>query len=224
VQPEKVTAYELGGKLDALGDKLRLNAALFDNEISHMQSGFVSLESAGAVNFISVPHARARGAEVDGKWLPLSARDPLVLSLGASYIEGTYTDYPRGPGYQPGTGAYSGSLDLTGKRIVYTPRWSGTAGVAQGIRAGDGVFELALDEYFNAGYYADAYNTVREGAFAILNGRAGYRHEPWHLRGTLFCQNMLDRRYHAVSQQTDFGQIRTLAAPREFGARLEWEF
>ncbi|WP_457825293.1 hypothetical protein, partial [Staphylococcus aureus] len=86
----------------------------------------------------------------------------------AAYVDGVYTEWPQGPGFQKGTGLYSGDLNLTGDEIVYSPRWSGTAGLDQTIHALGGTFDVAADEYFNSGFYTDAYNTVKQGAFAVL--------------------------------------------------------
>lgn len=223
VQPERVIAYELGAKTEFLDRRVRMNLALFDSHIHDLQSGFVSLLSAGAISFVTVPRARSRGGEFEGKWLPLSERNPLVLSLSAAYVDAVYTAFPNGQGFQKNTGLYSGSLNLTGNELDYAPRWSGSLGAAQGLRAGPGVFEVAADEYFNSGYYTDAQNSVREGAFAVLNARAGYLYEPWKLRATLFGQNLLGRRYHTLNQATDFGVVRTLADPRTYGMRISWD-
>jgi iron complex outermembrane receptor protein len=224
VVPEKVIAYEIGTQYAPKDGRLSLSLALFDNHITNMQSGFVSLASAGTIDFVTVPHARAQGGEIDGRWIPFSRHDPLVLSINVAYVDAVYTDFPQGPGFRQGTGLYSGKLDLTGDETVYTPRWSGTLSAERLIHAGKGVYTVGFDEYYNSGYYTDAYNTVRQGTFAVLNARTGYLYEPWNLSTTAFCQNMLDRRYSVVDQQTDVGEVRTLARPRQYGVRVNWQF
>lgn len=224
VPTERTTAYEVGEKYTLGNGRLIVNGALFDNEVTNMQAGFVSLLSAGAVNFVTVPHARSQGGELEARWLALDGANPLIVSVNTAYVDGVYNDWPHGPGFQQSNGLYSGNLDLTGDQIVYTPRWSGTLGATQLFHTRIGRFELGADEFYSSGFYADAYNTARQGTYAVLNTRAGYRFEPWKMQATLFCSNALDRRYAAVESQTDFGLVRTLAAPRQYGARVRWDF
>lgn len=224
IEPERATSYELGAKSEFLHHRVRINVALFDGHTNNLQEGFVSLLSGGAVDFVTVPRATSRGGELEARWLPLTGPDPLVLTLNAAYVDAKYATFLHGPGFQPGSGLYTGNLDLSGKRMVYTPQWSGDVELAQGFQGARGTFELALDEYFNGGYHTDAANTVLEGPYALLSARAAYRHDPWKLKASLFGSNLLDRRYHDVNVQTDFGNVRTLGAPRQYGVRLEWEF
>ena len=64
IAPERITTFELGAKLDFFRGLLRVNGALFDNRLKDLQSGFVSLLSGGAVQFVTVPRARSRGARI----------------------------------------------------------------------------------------------------------------------------------------------------------------
>lgn len=222
IRPERAQSFEIGAKLEGRDNTWRVNAALFDSEIKNLQSGFVSLFSAGAVTFVSVPKARSRGGEIETHWLVTNRRNPLVLSVSSAYVDATYTDFPSGPGFQSGTGLYSGNLDLTGHRLVYAPRWSGIVGLTQGFTVDRGLFEVGVDDYANSGYYTDANNSAREPFFAVLNARAGYSDRPTGLHAELFFRNLLGRRYHSVNVQTDFGRIKTLARPFETGLAMNW--
>lgn len=225
IVPEQVTAYELGAKFDLLDRRLRLNAALFDSEIDNMQSGFVSLLSGGAVRFVTVPHARSRGAEIGATWLPFAEWNPGLALVGSgAWIDAIYTDFPNGAGYRPESGLYSGRLDHSGNRIVFTPEFSGNLGIVQTIESPHGSLEFAVDEYYNSGFHPDPQNSVTEPAYAILNARVGYLYKPWKARLTLFGRNLLDKRYHAITGRNDFGVAKALAAPREYGVRLNWDF
>lgn len=220
IPPEKAAAVEFGTKWEAFQHRVRVNAAVFDNQLKNLQSGFVSLFSAGAVSFVSVPHARSRGAEIESSWLILPTRNPLLVSLSGTYLDSRYTDFPNGPGFDPTTGLYNPNLNLTGKRMVYTPRWVTGLGFTQGLSAGRAVFELAADAHFNAGFYTDANNTNREPSFTVVNLRLGVRDQPTGIDFAIFCKNALDERYHSVNVITDFGAIHVLAPSRLIGARV----
>ncbi|MGQ0622886.1 MAG: TonB-dependent receptor [Panacagrimonas sp.] len=225
IVPEKVTSFELGAKLDFLGGGLRVNGALFNNEIDNLQSAFVSLASGGAIRFLTAGAARTRGAELDVIWLPMAQTNPgLAITGNLAYVDATYTDFTDGSGFLPGSGLIATHLDFSGNEIVRAPKLSGGLGIVQAIELERSSVELAVDGYSNSGFYYDAFNTVEEKAYTLVNARISYLHAPWNLRTTLFGKNLLDERYHVQQFQTDFGINKTLAAPVEYGLRLTWEF
>ncbi len=220
VEPERATSYEVGLKYQSGKGAMRFNLAAFSDRVTNLQLGFVSLMSGGVINFESVPVTRSRGVEFDGAWLPIRGRAPLALSFSGSYIDSEYRRFPSGPGFNENTGLYEGDLDLSGKRTIYAPWFSGTIGLTQGIRVPEGVYELSVAARYNGGYFTDADNTTREPAFYVLNSRLGYRHEPWKLGIYIFSTNLLNRRYRTVNVETDFGTIQSLARSRDVGLRL----
>ena len=225
IEPEKVTSYELGFKTDLFDRLVRLNGAVFRNDISNLQSGFVSVLSGGAVQFITAGSATTQGVEVDGTAMPLPNLDPgLALSFNAAYVKAEYDNFNPCPGFREGTGLYASSLDCSGNDVVRSPKFSGSVGFVQAIELSQGTLEIAADEYFNSGFYYDAYNTVKEDSYSTLGGRVSYLHDPWQLRVTLFVKNALDEKYHIQQFQSDFGLTKTLAPPREYGVRLNWNF
>ncbi|MGQ0619764.1 MAG: TonB-dependent receptor [Panacagrimonas sp.] len=225
IVPERVYSVELGTKLEFADGSVRLDAALFDSHIRNLQSGFTSLLSGGIVQFFSVPRARSRGVEANLSWIPLPVWNPgLALTLNAAYVDAIYQEFPNGPGYGETLGLYSGTMDHSGNQLTHTPRRSGNVGVVQRIPLGQGVLEVAMDDYYNSKTYSTAQNGVPQESFAVLNGRVGYLYAPWNLSLVLFGQNLLDRRYHVLRGPTDFGLESTLAAPRQYGVRVGWQF
>ena len=225
IVPEKVTTYEVGAKVDFFGGALRVNGALFNNEIDNLQTGFVSLLSGGAVRFLTAGAARTRGAEIDVIAMPMPNLNPgLAITGNAAYVDAKYTNFKDGSGFGPNTGLYVTGQDFSGNEIVRAPKYSGGLAVVQAIELDRGTLEFAVDGYYNSGFYYDAFNTVEEKAYTLMNARISYLHAPWNLRITLFGKNVLDERYHFQQFQTDFGVTKTLAAPREMGVRLNWDF
>lgn len=225
IKPEEVTTYELGVKVDFLDGLLRVNAAVFDNEIENLQSGFVSLLSGGSVRFLTAKKARTQGAEADITWLPMPDSNPgLALAGNAAYVDAKFKDFQNCAGFEEGSGLYNGALDCSGNRMVRTPEWSGGVGAVQSLDVGSGTLEIAVDEYFNSGFYYNANNTVKEKAYRLLNARVSYLYTPWNIRLTAFGSNLTNRRYHIQQFETDFGTINTLASTREYGLRLNWDW
>ena len=225
IVPEKITTYEIGSKIDFFGGRLRLNDALFWNDIQNLQTAYISLLAGGTLRFQTAGKARTRGAEFDATFLPLpSLDDGLALTANGAYIDAKYTSFKNASGYNAEGVFESNAFDFSGNHLVYAPKLSGGLGVVQTIEAPRGTFEIAADEYYNGGYYSDSANHIHEGVYALLNSRVSYLHEPWGTRITLFGRNLLDRRYHMQRFQTDFGVLNALAPPRQYGATLNWTF
>ncbi|MEX1670941.1 TonB-dependent receptor [Zhongshania guokunii] len=222
VEPEEVVTLELGAKVDFLDGAMRINGAVFQNKIKNLQTGFVSLFAGGVVSFQTAGAAETEGAEFDLTWVPLQNLNPgLVLTANGAYVDAYYTDFKNGEGFSEDEGLYTSDNDYSGNDIVRTPRTSGGVGFVQTIDFDSGSLEVGMDAYFNSGFYYDAQNGVEEEPYKVLGGRISYFYEPFNMRLTLLSTNILDERYHIQRFQNDFGVIDSLAAPREYAAKLE---
>jgi iron complex outermembrane receptor protein len=232
IEPEETTAYELGFKSSLLDGALRFNAAIFQNQIDKLQVQTISLTSGGAVRFETAGSARIRGADFDATWEVLPETIPgLVVTAGGALLDGKYTDYQRGSGYDETSGVFfDGTVfptrNYTGNDLVRTPKFSGNAGLSYSFALGSGSVEIAGDTYYNAGFYYSAQNTpvTREQSYQLYNARISYLYEPWNLRVTAFGKNLTDAKYHYVVQELDFATAKLLAPPAFYGLRLNWDF
>ncbi|HKY93015.1 MAG TPA: TonB-dependent receptor [Nevskiaceae bacterium] len=226
VDPEKAITFDLGSKLETDDGTLRLNAAIFHTDIEDLHASFVSLTNGGAITFENAGKARIYGAELDATWLPFASANPgFAITANGAYLHSRYTDFPDGSGFDPTTGLFRGNLDFSGNTIVRSPKWSGGLGVSQLIDLPwNGQVELAVDGYWNSGFYYDAQNSVKEDRYSLLDARVSYLHEPWNLRVTLFGHNLTDEKYHVGILQNDFGKLSTVAYPAQYGVQLNWDF
>ena len=238
VKPETVTAVELGIKSELFDRRVRFNAAAFHTEIEDMQVQFLSLLSGGAVRFETAPRARIFGAEFDLLWQVAPAAFPgLVATANGAWLHAEYTDYPAASGFTDDGIPFGGGglivdggvlpgRDFKGNRIVRTPKFSGTTGLAYTGNAPGGSFEIAADVYYNSGFFYTAQNigTAEEGAYALVAARASYLFDRWNLRITLFGDNLGDELHALNKLPTDIGTWTTYAPPRTYGARLSWSF
>ena len=87
--PEKANTYEFGVKSELLGDRLRLNVALFRTDYEDMQIVSAPAFAFGAPWFFNAGEARIQGAEVEA-----DARITAALSLNVSvgYLDAEYTE------------------------------------------------------------------------------------------------------------------------------------
>ena len=226
IKPEEVTAYELGIKADFLGGALRINSAIFQNEIKELQASFVSLLAGGAVQFENAGEARIRGVELDATWLVMPELNPgLVLTAGGSYLDAVYTDFDDASGFNETTGVFSDGNDYTGNQIPRVPEYTYTVGVSQTMSVPGGPLEIASDYAYNDGFFFLSQNgNSRESSYALLGARVSYLYEPWQLRLTIFGNNLTDEVYRVSQFFTDFGRLDSQAPPRTYGLRFNWAF
>lgn len=239
VKPEEVQSYELGYKTTLLDGAMRLNTAIFQNNINELQVQTISLTSGGAVRFENAGSARVRGADFDMLWELMPQTVPgLVLALSGSYLDGTYTSYRNGSGYDETSGLYFGGSglvlgggvlpgrDFTGNRMVRTPKISGTGTLSYSFELGEGSLDVAADVYYNSGAYFTAQNTktAEQDAYHLVNLRVSYFYQPWGTRLTAFGKNVNNAKYYYNLYDLDFGSPSLLAPPAAYGAKLQWDF
>jgi iron complex outermembrane receptor protein len=228
IEPEQVTTYEIGIKSEFFDGLIRANAAVFHTQIEQLQAQFISLFSGGIVQLENAGEAKIQGFEADTLIIPMPHRNPgLSVSANFAYLDAEYTDYQNASGFDPETGFYSQDNDFSGNEIVRSPRLSGGIGITQAIQvfSADEI-EFGVDAYYNSGFYYTPQNSTvaEEQTYTLYNARISYLHQHWGLRLTAFGNNFTDERYHIAQFQSDFGNTVTLAYPRLYGLRLNWQF
>lgn len=233
VQPEKITAFEIGNKGTVLDGSLRYSTAIFDNEIKDLQTQVVSLQSGGAVTFVNAPKTRIYGAEFDTTWQMFPSLLPgFVLTAGGAYLHGRFISFPNASGFDPTTGLFFGANSLTlqqgrdfsGNTTVRTPKLTISVGPSYSQTAPGGSIEIGGDVYYNSGYFFDTQNLASNPAYFLLNARASYLYDPWNLRITVYGANLTDSISYSAKFPTDFGTLSHFNPPREFGLRLSYQF
>ncbi|MEH6609181.1 MAG: TonB-dependent receptor [Halioglobus sp.] len=123
---EESLAFELGFKTTLLDGAMRLNGAIFRNEVSDQQVSVFD----GATGFLVTNAAEAisQGVEMDLQW---AATDNLIISAAGSYLDSTYDSWETGacwasqqvdsshPEFQPG--CVDGFRDASGDQTPYAP-------------------------------------------------------------------------------------------------------
>lgn len=224
-RPEEVVAYELGVKYSSSGG-FAINAALFQTEIEDLQVQFTSLFTGGAVSFENAGAARIQGIDFDLRTLILERYvDDLALTLSGAYLDGIYTDYKDGSGFNEETGMFEGGQDFTGNRMVRTPEYSASLAVSKTFSFDLGLLELTVDGYYNSGYPYLAQNTVFiEEEYHVINARGSFLLADPDVRVVGSIKNLTDEVYALSQFPNDFGRLEALAAPKNYSVAIQWNF
>lgn len=210
--PEFVDAYEVGIKSELLDNTLRLNAAAYFYDVEDLQFQILQGTTTTTVN---AAQAEIKGFEFDLTWMPVRE---LSLMLGASYVDGEYTDFSNALSNTPcvvgtctpgspnfgirGNEPVEAVIDASGNPIGGTPEWtfSGAATyIKETIR---GEWSLALRATYNDGYPWEPDGRLRQDNYTIVNASAGWRSpsKAWAVR--LNAKNLLDEFYSVSTRST----------------------
>lgn len=215
--PEEVSSFELGFKGDFLGNRLRLNGAVFYSEYDDIQITIVNL---------GVPETRnAAEGEITGIELEMTAvvSDQFRVNAGFGYMDAEYTKIDPG--------------DLVGIRVdfdesasfVNTPERSLSVGIEYSLSVGDAGLNLRADYSYTSEVANDAVNTstLIEDDLGLLSASATYTTADEHWEIKLYGRNLTDEDY-LVSGNSSIGSIGYTEAvwgrPREYGVTARFRY
>lgn len=224
---EKLEAYEVGAKTEWFDGLLRLNAAAWNYDITDLQVQFISFFTGGAVSFDRAEEARSRGFEFDAQVIVLpSLFDSLVFSAGASMVDAEYIKFTNGRGYNEQTGFLTSRNDFSGLPLNRTPKWTGFASLAKTWNFSWGPLEAAVDGNYQdrTCYVPGSTERFCEEAYTVVNARVSALLERTNVRVTASVNNLENTTYVLSQFPNDFGNNRSLAAPRSYVLRLDWSF
>lgn len=222
--------YELGLKGDAFDRALTFNAALFRTELKDQQlSTRIELSPGTGIyipSTLNVGKGHSQGVEIEAVLRPTAE---LRVAGSLSYTDTQFDDYVASPAT-----ATLPQYNRKGQAFPETPKWLASV-------SAEYVFELAggatLTPLISWRYVGDKFvgqgNTsipfVTVEAHDLFDAQIAYAKGPWSLVG--FVKNLTDDYYvlnrFQLQPATSAPGAQTYAkpgAPRQFGARLSYEF
>lgn len=227
VEPEEVSAYELGVKGEWFAGHLRLNAAAFHYDIKNLQTQFVSIFEGGIIGFYNAEAARSYGMELDGQLLLLpELLDNVVLSGAIARVNAEYTRFSNGSGYAEEGGAYQSGQDFSGNTMVRSPETTAFLSVSKTWSLGQHELEVAADAYYSSELWFESSNASSsyQRGYSLYGARLAYVYQPWQMRLTLWGRNLTDELYREGGFGSDFGFKPNYGPPRSYGLQLGISF
>lgn len=212
-EPEEVINYELGIKSEWMGNRIRLNAALFYQDYENYQYTGISVASGVPTRTATVTDATIRGGELE-----FTALLPAGFSLDLTY---GYTDAVIDEG------------DFDGYALPNVPENTYSASLAWSTSTDIGDFDVRVlynyrdETYSQVGFFDES--TVDDRG--LLNLSATYAKGPWTVTG--YVNNALDEKYYngivySPSSPGAFGlfglSFAHVGLPRMAGVKLGYDF
>lgn len=222
--PENVRAFEAGLKSEFLDSTLRLNLSAFHNIVTGIQ---LTRQTLGAQTIFNAARGRINGLEAEAILAPRLANGRLQIGATLSILDAIYTSFPLGPVTVPNAAGGNATVirDLSGNRMIRSPKWTGSINVDYSIDVGAGEFGVSGNYYHNDGFFWEPDNRLRQEAFDLLNAQAFYAFgDERQFRVRVFGKNLTGQRYFSNVSAGGLGDLAAAAAPRTYGAGFDFRF
>lgn len=214
-EPEELDAFEVGWKSRWLGQRLRLNGALFYYDYANLQVEEVRFPE------INVNNAQAEvfGAEFEAhSLLPL---DGLEASLHGTFLDARYTDFLNSDNAEGLTG---GPVeDLEGNVLNRSPKFAGGGSLQYLLPLGEwGSVVSRFEANYSTKYALRDFNrpTDFQPAFWLLNAHLNFFSVNEHLSVRAFVKNATDEPVLVGLLGIAGYKAASFALPRTFGAEI----
>jgi len=224
--PEKVTDYEVGAKVDLLDRKLRVNVAAFSTDYQNIQRSIQAL--VGTPPTLSNVTQNAAKAKIKGLEVELVAAPTSNLRMNASF---GYTDAKHKAFFDQATPPN----DLSATPFTLTPKTTFSAGVDYTVPIG-GENEIILhgDVYHKGSQYGVApppftglTETARMKPYDLVNATITLRLAEMGVDVQAYVRNLFDKRYlmRNLNQEHSLGFTSgTPGDPQTYGIALNYKF
>jgi len=226
--PEKLSAVEVGYKRNT--HRYSVAASVFYYDYKDLQ-----VQSFNGISTLTTNAATAKiyGIDLDGT---IRATDELDFRLAVSYLPtAKYSKYTTATfyGFCPGTGQPApvtgtfcqfSPVDVSGKRMIRTPKVTGTlaANYHKDIRWGE--LEANASLYYSDSFVWELGYRVKTDRFASLNAQISLRPANTNVRVTLFGKNLGNEDYVQGVVESASADMGVFGAPRQVGVELNYSF
>lgn len=229
VLPETVSAFELGYKARLL-ESLDLAASAYHYDYKNIQITTNNALSAAAGRVgINILQNAARG-DITGADAELKGRvdDNWSWQLGLSWLPtAKYAEFTNGLYFAPaagGLGAVATAGDLSGTRILRSPKLTVNAGVNFQTEVAGGELMMSTNYYRTSGMFLTVGPAVRQPSYNILAAEIGWTDPSEHYNISLWGRNLTDAVYYVSANVNAGGFAAVWGKPREVGARLRIQY
>lgn len=224
VDPEKITAYEIGIKTD-IARKLRLTAAAYHYDYTDLQVSAVIVVNGGSfTNLQNAGKVAINGGEFNAEFV---ATDSFSLNMGLSVLRTKISDFPNAALPIPvgnNAGNKAGVVNVDGNELIRAPAETANIGANYHHELFRGELSLSGTAFYSTKYYADLANRVYQPAYKILNASATWRTPDKHYYVTVFGENLTNQVYAIGYLVSNFIDATQANKPRWFGVTLGADF
>lgn len=221
VNPEKITAYEIGYKAARAGYTLNVAAFYYDYNNIQIQQ-FIS----GTIIPSNAASARIFGLEFDGT---VKLARGLSARAGATWLPTAhFVDYPGASGNTSTISFYGlGSVthDASGTRLLRSPKLTAMFNLNYEINLGGGQLTVAPSLSYSSGYLPyDTFDLLVQKAYARASLDVSYKPAGSNFRFSIWGHNLNNAKVFSQTTISNGAARASYAEPQEVGATVGYAF
>lgn len=207
--PETVNNYELGGKLEFMNRRARLNLAVFQMDYNDLQVTQTDSRCLCSVTD-NAANARIRGLELEGQLIPVNG---LELFGSLTLLDTEYLEF-----------ADSLGNENTGNFLQRTPKYQFNVGLQYTVPVGDSDELKFRANYTGKGKtYWFPTNAQYEDPYGLLDARLSYTFgDNWS--AAIWGRNLTNTKYRVNINYALNDEVSRFGAPRTYGAEIAYKF
>jgi iron complex outermembrane receptor protein len=226
VKPEVIDAYEIGTKAFFFDNRLRMNVALFYNELHDPQVREYGVNQVSIVTNAQSAFSKGIDFSVDGK-----VSQNLTARFGTSVLDARYKNFNNAPSTSRNPNSPYGNLPFTsinadGKWLTHASPLTLTGGLDYVVPMSFGTWDFDLSDYYNAGFYWDPDNVIRQRAYNIVDSDLVLELPDHHWKVALWGKNITNTHYYLY--EAEFGSASgngsAAAPPATYGIRFSYKY
>jgi iron complex outermembrane receptor protein len=224
VNPEKVKAYEVGIKSNAL-DNFRFDLAGFYYDYKDLQQpAIITVGAAFTQELRNAATAEVYGAEANATW---RLTPEFTLSGGMTWLHARYKSFPSAVVNVPtGVGGNrTVPLDASGNVMIRSPDFSANLTARYVTDTSIGRFDAAGTIFYSSKLYFEVGNRVVQPSYAQVNASLGWR--PSTLDGVelrVWGKNLTDKKVIYGTTITTTADGVNYSPPRTYGVEVLYRF
>ena len=220
-KPESIKSYEVG--LKTQGERYRASTAVFYYDYTDMQSQFWN--GTGSV-LGNAQTTKMAGMEAEGSFRVTS---DFLVSAGLSLLPKAEYGVFSGLAYYPSSMTQYGMtpvvLDMTGQRVIKSPKMTANVTLSYTARTGLGEFVPSLTVYHSSEYWWDVARQETVGAYSTVAASVAFRPAgASNLDITLWGRNLGNKAYYPSTLLGPTANAPVYAPPREIGLGASYKF
>jgi iron complex outermembrane receptor protein len=233
--PEEIETVEVGVKSTWLDDKLRVNAALFRNDLRNLQRTVNRTQNGVLVNRVfNAASAVTQGAELELEWQPQMG---IIWRASAGWLEAGYREFCANIGFPGGVsgfpiaqpcGTVAGNVDNRYLPLFNAPEWQASVSGTWTRGLGDaGEVRAHVEVNHTAPLYTEdrPYPLARRSDLTLLDASVQWRSPESRYFATLYVHNAAND--IETQQSIRSGNTLTVYAhtpPRRYGVSFGVKF
>lgn len=226
VEPEEITQYELGYKVD--GDGWSFDTAAYFSDYDDLQV-FLFDDACACFMLDNAPKAEIYGLEGHFAW---DASDYLSFNIGAAYTHARYKEYigvgifndPYAPVIPPNYGFLTGPADFSDKQMLRTPDWTASLMFNYLRPISHGSINFSGNYYYTDDIPLTPGNEYWQDGYGLLSLRAGWISESGNWSVYAYGTNVTDEEYLIFSTAGFLGNNFIYGEPAAWGLEVNFHY